>query len=56
MFAETEHPTDRKLARMVKATQEQPLYSTVQAQGSCILECTVLDNFKTLKPLFLQSY
>lgn len=48
---EKEHPTDRSLARMVKTTREQPLYSTVQAQGSCALECTVLDNFNTLKPL-----
>lgn len=51
-LAEKEHPSDRSLARMVKTTREQPLYSTVQAQGSCVLECTLLDTFNRLKPLF----
>ena len=53
MFAEGEFPTDRSLARMVKETREQPMYGTVQAQRSCILECTVLDNFDTFKSMYI---
>lgn len=51
---EREHPSDRWLARMVKTTREQPLYSTVQAQGSCVLECTLLDTFNTEAPFCMR--
>lgn len=47
-----EHPTDRSLAKLVEKVQAQPLYNFIQAQGDCVLERTVLDNFETLKPMF----
>ena len=50
--AAKEHPTDWSLAKLVEKRRAQPLYSFVQAQGNCVLECLVLDNFKTLKPMF----
>ena len=51
--AAKEHPTDWSLAKSVEKVRAQPLYSFVQAQGDCVLECTVLDNFQTLKPMFI---
>lgn len=50
--AAKEHPTDRSLAKLVAEVRAEPLYSFVQAQGNCILECTVLDNFETFKSMF----
>ncbi len=50
--AEKEHPTDRSLAKLVEEARAEPLYSFVQAQGNCVLECTVLDNFETFKSMF----
>ena len=50
--AAKEYPTDWSLAKSVENVRAQPLYSFDQAQGNCVLECTVLDNFKTLKPMF----
>ena len=52
MSAAKEHPTDRSLAKLVMKMRAQPLYSFVQAQGDCVLECTVLDNFETFKAMF----
>ena len=52
MFAAKEHPTDWSLAKLVEQVRAQPLHSFVQEQGNCMLECTVLDNFQTLKPMF----
>ena len=51
MSAAKEHPTDRSLAKLVMKMRAQP-YSFVQAQGHCVLECTVLDNFETFKAMF----
>ena len=44
-------PTDKVLQHLVKEVREQPMYDTVQRQGCCTLECTVLDNFDTLRSM-----
>ncbi len=52
LLAKREHPTDKSLATLVKETRQEPFYSTVQSQGSCSLECAVLDHFATLSSMF----
>lgn len=48
-----EHPTDSALTQMVVDIKSEALYPIVQSRGNCDREFVVLNNFATVRSMFL---
>ncbi|DBA87360.1 TPA: hypothetical protein ACH3X1_004407 [Trebouxia sp. C0004] len=48
-----EHPTDSALTQMVVDIKSEALYPIVQSRGNCDCEFVVLNNFATVRSMFL---